>query len=194
MHLRLLSVPFVFQLQQRVFNDYGNVKKEFDDYLERGPLRILDIGCSTGACGQAIFDMTRDDYVGIDITERYAKYASRTYARGTYMAMDGRSLRFEDEHFDVVSFIGVLHHMDDETARRSLDEARRVLKADGVLLVAEPVFTANDLRSNLFLSIDRGKHIRESSEYEALASAFRVERKRYFRLSFHRFLSLVGRR
>lgn len=191
---RVLSVPFVFQLQQRLFNDYGNVRIEFAAYLERGPLRILDVGCSTGAGGQAIFDMARDDYVGIDFTERYTTYASRMYPRGRFMTMDGRALQFEDERFDVVSFIGVLHHMDDETARRSLEEARRVLKPDGALLVAEPVFTANDLRSNCLLSIDRGKHVRESGEYAALASAFRIERKRYFRLSFHRFLSLVGRR
>jgi hypothetical protein len=83
--------------------------------------------------------------------------------------------------------------MDDDTAWRSLAEARRVLAGDGVLLVAEPVFTPNDLRSNIFLSLDRGQHIRESGQYEALLRNFRIERQRYFRLSFHRFISFVGR-
>ncbi len=62
-----------------------------------------------------------------------------------------------------------------------------------MLLIAEPVFTPNDLRSNFFLSLDRGRHIRETGQYEALLSDFRIERQRYFRFSFHRFASFVGR-
>ena len=189
----VLSVPLVFQLQQRIFNNYGNVKAEFEEYLRQGPLRILDVGCSTGACGQAVFDTARDDYTGIDITDRYVDYASRTYPSGRYLAMDARQLTFEPRSFDVVSFIGVLHHMDDETAGRSLAEARRVLAGNGTLLIAEPVFTPNDLRSNVFLSLDRGRFIRETAQYEALLADFRIERQRYFRFSFHRFASFVGR-
>ncbi len=126
MRWSVLSVPLVFQLQQRIFNNYGAVKAEFDDYLRQGPFRILDVGCSTGACGQAVFDTARDDYTGIDITDQYVDYASRTYPRGRYLPMDARQLSFEPGRFDAVSFIGVLHHMDDDTARRSLAEARRV--------------------------------------------------------------------
>src|SRR5678810_564388 len=130
----VLSLPGVFQLQQRIFNNYGNVKLEFSDYLEKGPLRILDVGCSTGACGQAIFDRARDECTGIDITDRYVDYAKRKYGSGRYMAMDARAMSFADATFDVVSFIGVLHHMDDATAMRSLSEARRVLKKGGVVI------------------------------------------------------------
>lgn len=189
----VLSNPLVFQLQQRIFNNYGNVRAEFEDYLRAGPLRILDVGCSTGACGQAVFDTARDDYTGIDITPRYVEYASRAYPSGRYLAMDARHLTFEPRRFDVVSFIGVLHHMDDDTASQSLAEARRVLADGGALLVAEPVFTPNDLRSNVFLSLDRGRYIRETSQYEALLRDFRLERQRHFRFSFHRFASFVGR-
>jgi ubiquinone/menaquinone biosynthesis C-methylase UbiE len=189
----VLSNPLVFQLQQRVFNNYGNVKAEFEDYLRPGPLRILDVGCSTGACGQAVFDTARDDYTGIDITDRYVAYAGRSYSHGKYVEMDARNLAFDRHSFDVVSFIGVLHHMDDDTARRSLSEARRVLREGGALLVAEPVFTPNDLRSNVFLSLDRGRYIRETGQYEALLHEFQIERRRHFRFSFHRFASFVCR-
>ena len=193
MSSRILALPLVFQLQQRLFNNYGNVRAEFSDYLERGPLRILDVGCSTGACGQAVFDLERDAYTGIDITDRYVQYARRTYPRGNFITMDARFMTFENASFDLISFIGVLHHMDDETATRSLGEARRVLKKGGALLVAEPVFTPNDLRSNVFLSLDRGKFIRESAQYEKLLANFAIERSRHFRLSFHRFFSVAAR-
>jgi SAM-dependent methyltransferase len=190
---RILALPGVFQLQQRIFNNYANVRAEFSDYLDRGPVRILDVGCSTGACGQAVFDLERDDYTGIDITDRYVQYAKREYPRGKYVTMDARRMMFESDTFDVISFIGVLHHMDDDTATQSLAQARRVLKKGGTLLVAEPVFTPNDLRSNVFLSLDRGKFIRESAQYERLLANFEIERRRYFRFSFHRFLSVAAR-
>lgn len=191
---RILSFPGVFHLQQKLCNNYANVRAEFSDYLAHGPLKILDIGCSTGACGQAVFDTTRDCYIGIDVTKSYIDYAKRSYDRGHYLNMDARSLSFESESFDVVSFNGVLHHMDDDMAAKSLAEAGRVIKSTGCLLIAEPVFTPNDLLSNIFLSIDRGKFIRETSQYEALLNLFHIERKRYFSFSLHRFLSLVARR
>ncbi|SRR5258706_972595 len=190
---RVLSIPGAFQLQQRLCNNYENVSAEFSDYLAKGPLRILDVGCSTGVCGQEVFDTARDEYTGIDITEHYIEYAKRKYPGGSYMTMDGRSLSFADESFDVVSFIGVLHHMDDDTARRSLAEARRVVRRSGVVIIAEPVFTPNSLLSNIFLSLDRGKFIRESGQYEQLVDKFRIERRRYFRFSLHRFISIVAR-
>ena len=190
---KLLSIPGLFELQQRLCNNYGNVKVEFSGYLDERQLRVLDVGCSTGACGQAIYDIAAIDYTGIDITNRYIEYAKRNHSSGKYLVMDGRDLSFENATFDVVSFVGVLHHMDDDTAGRSLSEAKRVLKNTGVLIVAEPVFTPGSLVSNIFLSIDRGKFIRESGQYEKLLDKFRIERIRYFRFSLHRFISFVAR-
>ena len=190
---RILSIPAVFQLEQCLLNNYGNVKAEFSDYLDQGGLSVLDVGCSTGACGQALFDTLRHKYTGIDITERYIAYAQRKYPFSRYLVMDGRALTFDDQSFDVISFVGVLHHMDDDTAAASLEQSRRVLKKTGVLLVAEPVFSPNAILSNLFLSIDRGKFIRESGQYEKLLDAFRIERRRYFKLSLHRFVSFVAK-
>lgn len=190
---KLLAIPGFFQWQQKTFNNYTNVKKEFSDYLKNGPLNILDIGCSTGLCGQNVFDMKRDHYIGIDITPKYIEYARQVYKQGEYMVMDGRKLEFPDQSFDIVSFIGVVHHMEDEIIKACLQEVKRVLKPAGYLLWGEPVLTPNELISNIFLSIDRGKYIRESSQYLDLLVGFDVVRKRYFSFSLHRFFSVVSK-
>jgi len=127
----LLNAPALFDLQQKVCNNYTNVKLEFADYVENEGLRILDVGCSTGVCGQAIFDTTSNDYTGIDITSRYIAYANKANRHGKYLVMDGRKLDFADDEFDLVSFIGVLHHMDDATAKACLEEVHRVIKPSG---------------------------------------------------------------
>ena len=189
---KLLSIPAVFDLQQKVCNNYNNVKVEFADYIDAEAMCILDIGCSTGVCGQEIFDTENSDYIGIDVTIKYIEYACQAHKHGKYMVMDGRNLDFPDDSFDLVSFIGVLHHMDDAVAKACLEEVHRVIKPTGHLIVAEPVFTANALASNVLLSLDRGDFIRESAEYISLAPQFDVVRKRFFSFPPHRFVSLVA--
>lgn len=190
---KVLSNPLVFNLQQKLCNNYENVKTEFSDYFKEESLNILDLGCSTGIAGQGICDISKHKYIGIDITHEYIDFAKKQRPGVDYRVMDGRNLAFPDHFFDIVMFVGVLHHMDNQTAEACLKEVRRTLKPTGFLLIAEPVFTPNSLISNLFLSIDRGQYIRESSEYLHLVKSFEVVRQRYFRFSLHRFISIVIR-
>ena len=188
---RLLAVPVVFDIQQALCNNYGAVRAEFADYLSSDGLKILDIGCSTGASAAAIVDMERQVYTGIDIVPEYAVLAAKRNPKARVLAMDARKMDFGDKSFDVAYFVGVWHHMDDDAIRDTLAELRRVLKPNGLLLVAEPLFTPGRWYSNLLLRRDRGKHIRSEEGYLQLAEGWGVRRKRTFRLSLHRFLSLV---
>lgn len=190
---KALSNPLIFNLQQKLCNSYENVKNEFSDYFREEPLCILDLGCSTGIAGQRICDIPKHKYTGIDLTQEYIDFARKRCPTVDYRVMDGRKLEFPDHFFDIVMFVGVLHHMDNETAEACLKEVRRTLKPTGFLLIAEPVFTPNSVVSNLFLSMDRGKFIRESSEYLNLVNGFELVRQRYFRFSLHRFISIVVR-
>ncbi|MDF1756845.1 MAG: class I SAM-dependent methyltransferase [Legionellaceae bacterium] len=189
---KLLGIPVIFNLQQKYCNNYDRIKEEFLDNIDKENLNILDIGCSTGICGQTIFDVEKNNYTGIDITPEYIEFAKSQYQHGNYLVMDGKSMDFPDNSMDIVSFIGVFHHMDNNTIQDCLKEVRRVLKPNGKLLVAEPVFTANSLLSNILLSIDRGKYIRESMDYQNLVENFEVVRRRFFNFSAHRFFSIVA--
>jgi hypothetical protein len=62
-----------------------------------------------------------------------------------------------------------------------------------VLLIAEPLFTPGRWYSNALLRADRGRHIRTEEGYLKLAPKWTIERRRTFRFSVHRFLSLVLR-
>ena len=52
-----LKHAFMFEWQQRVFNDYSVVRVEFSDYLNQNGQKVLDVGCSTGIASRVIFDM-----------------------------------------------------------------------------------------------------------------------------------------
>jgi SAM-dependent methyltransferase len=188
---QLLKAPWLFKLQQRLCNDYRAVRAEFEEHLSADGLRILDIGCSTGLSATVLFDMERQSYTGVELSPDYAAIAQAQNPRGRVMAMDARKLDLPDAAFDVAVFLGVWHHMDDQTVREALAEVRRVLKPGGKLLVAEPLFTPGRLLSNLLLRHDRGKHIRDEAGYRALAAGWRLERERTFMFSLHRMHSMV---
>lgn len=189
--LSLLSNPSVFHWQQKLCNTYDNVREEFIELLRKDGQSILDIGCSTGTAASQIVDFTKNKYVGIDIAARYVRYATKKFPTGTFKTMDARKMEFDAGTFDIAMFIGVLHHMNDETIIDCFREVRRVLKPNGKVIVAEPVFTPNELMSNILLSLDRGEYIRESGEYISLCNDFSIERTNYFRFSAHRFFSIV---
>ncbi len=190
---RLLDIPLIFELQETLCNNYGGVRKEFSEYLSEDGLKILDIGCSTGASAQSIVDMDRQNYTGIELIPKYAAFAAKRNPKGKVLAMDATKMDFPAHSFDLGFFLGVWHHMDDQTVRNSLINVKRVLKPGGVLLVAEPLFTPGRWYSNMFLKRDRGSYIRSRVGYLALTKGWHVERERFFRFSLHRFLSLVLR-
>lgn len=195
---RALAVPLVFELQQRLCNDYGSVLEEFRPFLEVRGRRILDFGCSTGACASRIVDMRANEYLGIDADPKYVDVAARLNPDGAFRVMDAAAMDagLAAGSFDVVLINSVLHHIDDAVARESLRAVRRVVKPDGVVLVNEPAWGPhNNPLGTFLLTLDRGHHIRTLDATRALFAGFRVERERFMRFSFvHRLCAFVLRK
>jgi SAM-dependent methyltransferase len=80
--------------------------------------RVLDVGCGDGSIARAIMELRPDvDIVGIDVLVRPAAHIEVT-------AFDGRTIPFDDDSFDTVSLVDVLHHTVDPPGL--LREAARV--------------------------------------------------------------------
>jgi SAM-dependent methyltransferase len=74
------------------------------------------------------------------------------------------------EVFDLVMGIGVLHHLDDTTARQFMAIAKAALKPGGCILTLDPCFAAGQNPIARFLiARDRGQHVRNADGYLALA-------------------------
>lgn len=130
-------------------------------------MRMLDVGCGPAdVLGYLPPDV---DYLGIDLHPPYLVAAARRHPRKTF-----REVRVEalpDAEYDVVLLAGVLHHLDDETARAMARECRRLLAPGGRLLALEPLRRAGRswLEEQAY-AIDRGKHVR--ADYRPLLTAF----------------------
>jgi len=105
--------------------------------------RVLDLGCGTGLLCRRIADRLDPDAggeaVGIDAAGRMIALARRK--RGgpgcRFEAMAAETLDFPPASFDAVVSSLFFHHVDRELKRRSLEEAYRVLKPGGRLIIAD---------------------------------------------------------
>tara|TARA_A100001011_G_scaffold225956_1_gene233973 strand:+ start:19 stop:621 length:603 start_codon:yes stop_codon:yes gene_type:complete len=187
---KILEVPFIFQLQQKVCNNYDAVFIEFSEYLNVSNKSIIEIGCSTANCASEIVDMKKNYFVGVDLDKNYINRAKKIAPLGNFFEMDARKLVFDNNKFDLAVFNGVIHHMDDELILSCLSEVKRVIKDNGKVIISEPVFSKGII-STILLKLDRGNYIRKQEEYKNLFKDFSIERERYFRFSAHKFCSFV---
>jgi SAM-dependent methyltransferase len=119
---------------------YVGVRREVETWLDRtrrrsGPLRILDAGCGTG--GLLANLRTEAWKVGVEISTEGIRLARR---RGIRLVRGSASaLPFADASFDAVVSIDVLCHSGVEE-RQAVEEAARVLRPGGLLIVQVPAF------------------------------------------------------
>lgn len=87
--------------------------------------RVLDVGCGDGSIAAALIEARPDVTIeGVDIMVR-------PETKMPVNEFDGQRLPFEDNSFDTVMFVDLLHHTDDPAIL--LAEARRVARHSIVL-------------------------------------------------------------
>ena len=102
-------------------------------YLEGTKPRVLDIGCSVGCTVEAAKRRGWDAY-GVDVSDDAVNYCRK---RGlSCFHTNGLKLPFEDQSFDAVVSWHVIEHVAD--VHESIEEWRRVLKPNGVLVMETP--------------------------------------------------------
>jgi SAM-dependent methyltransferase len=93
--------------------------------------RLLDIGC--GPRGSLEWADEAAERVGLDpLADDYAKLRSRPH-KTTYVATGAERIPFPDAHFEVISTINSLDHVDDVDA--ALKEIARVARPGATLLL-----------------------------------------------------------
>ncbi|MBC8372753.1 MAG: class I SAM-dependent methyltransferase [Planctomycetes bacterium] len=100
------------------------------DLCPKGPQKMLDVGCGDGRIAKALAGRLGDgcEISGIDVMARDAAAIPVT-------RYDGRTIPFDDDSFDIVLLVDVLHHTGDPAAL--LAEAARV--ARGSVIVKDHV-------------------------------------------------------
>ncbi len=101
---------------------------------ENGELRILDVGCGTGANLEMLAAYGQAE--GVDVSDDALAFCRN---KGL-IAQKGlaESLPYEDQTFDLTTALDVVEHLDDDIA--GLKEMYRVTKSGGYSLIFVPAF------------------------------------------------------
>lgn len=167
--------------EKRLTRRHGYVEfvtsmKYIHEYLpqeQKEQVKILDVGAGTGRyCVQLAeegYDVTAVELVKYNLGILKSKKSSVKAYQGNALNLS----RFADETFDMVLVFGPMYHLYTiEDKVRALQEAKRVLKKDGVILVA---YCMNEY-SILTYGFKEG-HIRESIQNQKVDVGFHVRAK-----------------
>ena len=125
----ILSHPSIYGTFQNIMGARSGRARVVREYVRPFPgMRILDLGCGPAE----ILDSMPDDigYVGYDMSPEYIASAQRKFGnRGVFHCRLLETAEVAElEPFDLVMGIGVLHHLDDATARKFMTIARAAMK------------------------------------------------------------------
>lgn len=101
--------------------------------------RILDVACGPGATTKRLLRRFPAEMVtGINISEAQLAAARERVPGSSFLLMDAAQLAFADEQFDAVICVEAAFHFN--TRERFLQEAMRVLKPGGTLVLTDMMF------------------------------------------------------
>lgn len=101
------------------------------------PGRAIDIGCGAGYTAKSLEAHWRT--VAVDLSQEAIQLSQRRGVRRLCQVdMTNFSLPFKSQSFDLVLALDVIEHVEDDA--HALAECRRILKDNGLLIVAVPAF------------------------------------------------------
>ena len=121
-----------------------NLIKYFDEKIKNylsDNYKILDYGCGPGTFLMKLKNLTKSKLFGVDISSEFIEQSKNNFKKYNMeeievMTVEPEKLPFENEKFDLILIIDVIHHLDD--IKKNIDEIKRVLKKGGKLIVYEP--------------------------------------------------------
>jgi SAM-dependent methyltransferase len=173
----ILSRPAVYELWSRAVGGvHGrstlvreHVRPEEDD-------RILDLGCGPGDVVRYLPPSV--EYVGVDLNPDYIESAREHFGtdRRIFRVGDVTDLDPDLCDFNIVTVLGIIHHLDDTAARGLFRGAAQALKPGGRVVTIDPALTApQSAWARAVIARDRGQNVRSPAEYEWLAAEWFAE-------------------
>lgn len=153
---RLWQAPFALQKLKPVVQS---------GMIPRAP-RVLDVGCGPGTNAKSF--ALAESYIGIDISEKYVAYASKHFA-GDFRVADATLPQPWWGEFDLILMNSLMHHLNDEDARRLLASLPALVAPEGEIQIVDLVLSEGGIPRRMARA-DRGAFPRTMWGWEALVA------------------------
>ena len=132
--------------------------------------RILDVACGLGATTKQLTQSyAPDNITGINISDVQIADARARAPGCTFQVMNATKLDFPDNHFDSVICVEAAFHFD--TRDKFLEEAHRVLRPGGSLVLSDILFRRISSALSEFNQVPRANMVPSIADYRARLAA-----------------------
>ena len=173
----LLKIPSLYRFYQKTvrakYDEYDFIKFIFNQNNFKN-IRMLDICCGDGYILEYINEYI-DDYLGIDNNDKYLKQCQNKWKQFNFLKLE------LDEKINIDQLIkfkpnfifinGAIHHLDNNTVKL-INNFIKSNFSDCYFLSVDPIKNNNKLFNSVMIMLDRGKFIRNKSEYSELMHSF----------------------
>lgn len=131
---------------------YSGLRPDLLKYISGNKLKVLDVGCATGANGNYLITQGLASEVhGIEISKDMAEIAKQAYSRVYTGSLDNIDLKktLNNEEYDVILIGDVLEHLIDPW--HILSQLTLHLKESGTIVVSLPNIQHIDVFIHVFL-------------------------------------------
>jgi SAM-dependent methyltransferase len=166
----ILASPAVYQLWWSLVGGPAVSRILVNEYIQpKTGARILEIGCGPGTI---VGYLPASDYLGFDLSPEYIELAKRRFPKAHFVCDRVSEFSLANQQsFDVVLALGIVHHLGDAEARQLFQIAYDALKPGGKLVTLDGVWVDGQSgAARWLLARDRGEYVRKEQEYLGIAS------------------------
>jgi len=173
----LLKNPSLYRFYQktvrRKYDEYDFIKFIFKKKKLKN-IRLLDICCGDSHILEYINEYV-DDYLGVDNNDKYLNQCKLRWNKFNFTHLN---LNEKTNIDDLIKFNpnfifinGAIHHLDDKTVKL-INSFIKVNFSNCFFLSVDPVKNNNSFLNSMMIKLDRGKFIRNKSEYSELMKSY----------------------
>lgn len=144
--------------------DYLLIKNVLKRWSPEGDIKVLDLGSGLGNLAPLF---SPKNYLGVELDPQLVDLAKKDCLKYNFVRGDIATFS-NNQRYDLVIVIGVLHHINDQQLDRALNVIGKHLKKDGRAIILEaipPIYKWN-LPGRFIRSLDQGNFIRSYDDYK----------------------------
>ena len=175
----ILKYPLFYRSYQRFvrakYSEYDLFRFIFSYLSKKKKLRMLDICCGDSFILNHVSDYVTD-YLGVDNNEKYLKTKKKKWKKFKFKNLD-LSNKKNLAHLkkfkpNIIFMNGVIHHLEDDVVK-SINFFIKKLKKN-IFISVDPIKENNKILNKIMIMLDRGKFIRNKSQYEKIMKGYKT--------------------